>query len=161
VQYIMDTARLPDRGMALAAALSACGKAIDRKVLGPGGGSTVLYNILIAETGAGKQHTINCIRSVLAAVEGADKVKASGLASVQAIEELVNDSPSCLVLIDEVGSWLARVSTSGTGNIAEIPGTLQSLWGWPPEAQWIGTKQKGKDAPSAYGPALAIYGATT
>ena len=53
VQFVMDTAPLPDRKLALAVALSACAKGIDRKVIGPTDNSTVLFNLVIAETGAG------------------------------------------------------------------------------------------------------------
>jgi hypothetical protein len=49
VQYVMDTAPLPDRKLALAVSLSACAKGIDRKVIGPSDNSTVLFNQVIAE----------------------------------------------------------------------------------------------------------------
>ena len=49
VQYVMDTAPLPDRRLALAVSLSACAKGIDRKVIGPSDNSTVLFNQVIAE----------------------------------------------------------------------------------------------------------------
>src|SRR5262249_17625855 len=85
-----------------------------------------------------------------------------GLASVQAIEEIVEETPSALVVIDEVGAWLNRISAGGqTGNVAEIPGTLQSLWAWSPEDEWIGTKRKGKEMVTVFGPALSIFGDST
>src|SRR5262249_32877905 len=108
VQYIYSTAQLPDRFMALAGALSACGKCLDRKVLGPTGNSTILYILLIAETGAGKNHILNCIRIILKAAGMEDAVVASGIASMQSIEEVLEGrgekipgQPSPLVLIDE------------------------------------------------------------
>jgi hypothetical protein len=51
VQYIVDTAQLPDRRMALAGALSVCAKALDRKVTGPRDNSVVLWTVLLSETG--------------------------------------------------------------------------------------------------------------
>src|SRR5262249_38754549 len=145
VQYIYSTAQLPDRFMALAGALSACGKCLDRKVLGPTGNSTILYILLIAETGSGKQHIINCIRIILRAAGMEEAIVASGIASVQAIEEILEGrgekippQPSPLVLIDEYGSFLSRISSKGqTGNVSEIPGHLQTLWGWSPEMEWM------------------------
>ena len=68
VQYVMDTAGLPDRKLALAVALSACAKGIDRKVIGPSGNSTILFTLVIAETGAGKQHGLDCVRALLQAM---------------------------------------------------------------------------------------------
>jgi len=89
VQYIVDTAPLPDRRLALAVSLSTCAKGIDRKVLGPTDNSTVLFNQVIAETGAGKHHGISCSRSLLRAMGLERSIVASGLASVQAIEEII------------------------------------------------------------------------
>jgi hypothetical protein len=167
-QYIIDTAGLPDRTMALAGALSVCAKALDRKVIGPTGNSTVLFNLLIAETGTGKQHIINCIRMLLRAMGMEEVIAASGIASVQSIEEVlegkneVEGKPSALVVIDEYGSFLSRVSSKGQGgNVAEILSSLQTLWGWPPEMEWVGSIKVGKEMVKVYGPAFAIFGSST
>ena len=69
-------------------------KGLDRKVIGPSGTSTVLYILLMAETGAGKQQAIQSIRMVLKAMGLENAIVASGLASVQAIEEIVEEMPS-------------------------------------------------------------------
>ena len=67
-----------------------------------------------------------------------------------------------MILIDEIGAWLNRISAKGqTGNVAEIPGSLQSLWAWSPELNWNGTKRKGKEMVSVFGPALSIFGGST
>ena len=89
VQFVMDTAGLPDRKLALAVALSACAKGIDRKVIGPSGNSTILFTLVIAETGAGKQHGFDCIRVLLRAMGIEQCYAAGGLASVQSIEETI------------------------------------------------------------------------
>ena len=50
-----------------------------------------------------------------------------------------------LVTIDEYGSFLTRIASKGqTGNVSEIPGKLQTLWGWSPEAEYIGDIKVGK-----------------
>jgi hypothetical protein len=67
VQYMLDTNALPDRWMALAGALSVCAKALDRKVLGPRDNSVVLFILILAESGAGKNHILNCIKTILKA----------------------------------------------------------------------------------------------
>jgi hypothetical protein len=161
-QYMVDTSELPHRWLALASALTALAKGLDRKVVGPSGSGTVLYILLEAETGAGKQQALRAIRQILKAMGLAHVIAASALASVQAIEEIVEETPSTLILIDEIGAWLNRISAGGqTGNVAEIPGTLQSLWAWSPEDEWIGTKRKGKDMVTVFGPALSIFGDST
>ena len=167
-QYVHDTAALPDRWLSLATALSACAKALDRKVLGPSGNSVVLWVLLLAETGAGKQHGMNCIRMLLRAMGVEKSYSQSGIASVQAVEQVLegttntDPNPNPLVVIDEVGAWLKRISTKGqTGNVAEIPSILQSLWGWSPEMEWFGTAKVGKEMKPVHGPAFALFGAST
>jgi len=99
-------------------------------------------------------------------------IVASGLASVQAIEEIiegipgvnnsVDPNPNALVVIDEVGSWLSRIlSKSQGGNVSEIPGILQTLWGQPVEDGWIGTKKVGKQMRTFYCVAFSIIGFST
>jgi hypothetical protein len=46
----------------------------------------------------------NCIRMILRALELEDVIVASGLASVQAVEQIVEETPNALVIIDEVGA---------------------------------------------------------
>jgi hypothetical protein len=169
VQFVMDTAGLPDRKLALAVALSACGKGRDRKVVGPSGNSTILFTLVIAETGAGKQHGLDCVRALLRAMGLEGCYAAGGLASVQAIEEVIEGienridcNPNALVAIDEVGGWLSRVLSKGqTGNVSEIPSHLQILWGLPVEGAWIGTKKVGKEMQSWQSVAFAIIGFST
>src|SRR5262249_8351646 len=78
-QYVENTAALPNRWLSLATALASCAKALDRKVLGPTGNSVVLWTLLVAETGAGKQHSLNCIRMLLRAMGAEGAIVANGL----------------------------------------------------------------------------------
>jgi hypothetical protein len=168
-QYVEDTAPFPNRWLSLFTATSALAKGLDRKVLGPTGNSTILWLLLLAESGAGKQHGLSCIRIMLRAMGVEDTLVASGLGSVQGIEEIlmgrgevVDPQPNALVAIDEVGAWLKRISSGGqTGNVAEIPALLQSLWGWPPQLEWTGSKTKGKDMEVVHGPAFSLFGVST
>jgi hypothetical protein len=169
VQYIYDTDQLPDRTMALVGALCVLAKALDRKVLGPRGVSLVLFILLIAETGAGKQHILNCIRILLRAMNRESVIVGSGIASMQSIEEILEGKkgeegkPSALVVIDEYGSsFLRRISSKGqTGNVSEIPSTLQTLWGWSPTLEWQGSIKVGKEVVTVHGPAFSIFGSST
>jgi hypothetical protein len=167
VQYILDTDRRQDRPIALAAALVACHKALDRKVLGPGDISVILFLILIAESGGGKQHAINCLRVLLRAMGLEGTIAGGGIASMQSIEEIlegkkgVDAKPSALIIQDEYGSsFLSRISGQ-TGNVAEIPSTLQSLWGLSPKMEWQGSIKVGKDVVPVHGPAFSIFGIST
>jgi hypothetical protein len=169
IQYVVDTAGLPDRMLALGVALSALGKGIDRKVIGPSGNTVILFILLIAETGAGKQHGLDCIRALLRAMGLEHCYAAGGLASVQAIEEIIegikdrcDPNPNALVVIDEVGSWLQRIlAKSQLGNVSEIPSHLQILWGLSGEGAWIGTKKLTKEMRSWYSVAFSLIGFST
>jgi hypothetical protein len=173
IQYVMDTAGLPSRELALGVSLSALGKGLDRKVIGPSFNTVLLFILLIAETGAGKQHGLDCIRMLLRAMGLEHCYAASGLASVQAIEEIIegipgakgiDPNPDALVVIDEVGSWLQRILSGGrnpVGNVGEIPAHLQILWGQSAKATWMGTKKVGKEMRKWHSVAFALIGFST
>jgi hypothetical protein len=172
VQYIVDTDRLPDRQMALAGAMVACHKALDRKILGPGEISVILFLALLAETGAGKNHILNCIRILLRAMGVENAIAGTGIASKQSIDEILEGPlgkpqlglPSALITIDEYGSFLTRISSKGMGgNITEIPAKLQTLWGWHPQVEYLGDIKVGKaeERVPVYGPAFSIFGVST
>jgi hypothetical protein len=170
VQYMIDTARLPDRWMALGTAISMLGKGIDRKVIGPNGTSNVGYDAVIGLTGIGKQHKLNCGLMLLRAMGVEDCFRAGGIASLQSIEQLIeghgDDHPPCpnsIVVIDELGGWLSRItSKSQSSNVNEIPSILNTLWGWSPEhIAWKGSIKVGKDVKGVFSPALSLLGFST
>jgi hypothetical protein len=168
MQYMLDTNALPDRWMALAGALSVCGKALDRKVLGPDENSVVLFILILAESGAGKNHILNCIKTILKAVGLENAFYGTGIASTQSVEQVLEGmggeggNPSVLIEIDEYGSFLNRISSkSQSGNVAEIPAILRSLWGHSPQATWKGSIKMHKKMVEVHGPAFAICGAST
>src|SRR5262249_7310903 len=123
----------------------------------------------IAETGAGKQHGLDCVRTLLRAMGLEHCYAAGGLASVQSIEEIIEGikdktepNPNALVVIDEFGSWLLRIMGSGqVGNVAEIPAHLQVLWGLTVDGAWMGIKKLGKEMQTWYSVAFALIGFST
>ena len=169
-QYVLDTAGLPDRKMALGVSLSALAKGMDRRVVGPSGNSVILFILIIAETGAGKQHGLDCVRTLLRAMGLEHCYAAGGLASVQSIEEIIEGipgskgtapNPNALVVIDEFGSWLLRIMTGQVGNVAEIPAHLQVLWGLTVDGVWMGIKKLGKEMRGWHSVAFALIGFST
>jgi hypothetical protein len=162
ILHILETARHPDRFMALAAALSAVGKILDRRIIGPTGAGTWLYVLTLAFTGSGKEHLLNCITKVLEEVASAEKIGPSDFASVQAIQEMMELEPSVLALMDEFGSFIARITHgSQSSNVQEITGMLSSFWGKQPGANWRGPKKKGKPIETVSSPALSIFAVST
>src|SRR5262249_37293006 len=61
IEWILATARRPNRVLALTAAIPLVGTLIGRRVAGPTRAATHLYAVAVSPTGAGKQHRINCI----------------------------------------------------------------------------------------------------
>jgi hypothetical protein len=140
VQHIIDTDKYPDRQMALWGALAACGKALDRKVIGPTDSSTVLFLLLLAATAAGKQQSLDCIRTLLRAMDSEALIQGGAVPSVQAIEDMVRTTPNCMILNDEFGRWF-RMIMSQSGNVREIPAVLCKFWGMRPEGAWTVTRR--------------------
>ena len=140
VQHIVDVDMFPDRRMANWAGICALGKAVDRKVIGPTGSSTLLFLILLAATAAGKQNSHDSIRILLRAMGLEKLIQAGGLASVQGTEDIVRHSPNSLVLIDEFGRWL-RMILDQTSNVRELPGTLCKFWAIRPGGSWPITRR--------------------
>src|SRR5262249_18800726 len=56
IEWIVATARRPNRVLALAATIPLVGTLIGRRVAGPTRSATHLYAVAVAPTGAGKQH---------------------------------------------------------------------------------------------------------
>ena len=148
--------------MALWGASCALSKALDRKVIGPTGSTTLLYLILLAATSAGKQHSHDCIRILLRAIGIENLIQAGGLASVQATEDIIKRTPNCLVLIDEFGRWL-RMILAQTGNVRELPGTLCKFWGIRPAGSWTITRRAREEVTNTTidWPALGLGGCST
>jgi hypothetical protein len=174
VQCIYEADSLRNRAVALMAALSGLGKAVDRKYIGPrvvsGGTSTTLYNILFGMTGLGKQHGVNWVRRMLTAIGYENVIVSGGIASFQAVEEILlgksekePGKPSVLISINEYGGFLSRItSRNQAGNVSDIPSILQTLWGWPPGEPWYATAKASRpEVWPVYGPALSLFGACT
>ena len=65
--WICASAKRPQRGLSLGAAVTLVGTAAGRKVAGPTDSGTHLYVLGIAPTGAGKDHPLKCIGRILTA----------------------------------------------------------------------------------------------
>jgi hypothetical protein len=89
----------------------------------------------------------------------------SNIASLQSIEQTLEGvpdkkppKPSVQMMIDEYSSLLNRISSGKTSeNVAEIPGTLNTLWSWSPLLGWQGSIKTGKVMQDVWGPAFSIF----
>ena len=161
VNFIVNSARRPNRLLALGAAVTVIGALIGRRVAGPTKSATHLYVVALAPTGAGKQHPINCIANLLAGAGARDLVGPISFTSSQAIINELKERPNLLCAIDEFGGFLKRISHENAGHYeADITAILRSLWGWC--WSWYNSYAAAKTKSVAIAcPALSIFGTST
>jgi hypothetical protein len=160
IEWNVQTARYPSRVMALAAAIAVVGKLLDRKMAGPTMSATHLYTVVLAPTGSGKQHQLDCVKTLLTTAGVGDLIGLGDFSSVQALQQLIKEKPSCISVMDEFGSFLRRIKDGAQmSNIREITGEMRTLWSsW---IQYDSIKKAKDDSVRVYSPAFAIFGVTT
>ncbi len=160
IEWNVRTARYPSRMMALAAAIAVVGKLLDRKVAGPTMSGTHLYTVVLAPTGSGKQHQLDVVKTLLTTAGMGDLIGPGDFSSVQALQQLIKEKPSCISVIDEFGSFLRRIKDGAQmSNIREITGEMRTLWSsW---IQYDSIKKAKEESVRVYSPAFAIFGVTT
>lgn len=159
--WIADSSRRPQRGLALAAACTILGTAAGRKYAGPTRSGTHLYVLGLARTSAGKDHALQQIARVLNACGMSQHLGPSQFMSLSAVVKRLNRAPLTLSPMDEFGSFLARINNRrASPHERAITGVLRTAWGSsfqtmsPPE--WA----NGPSDP-IHSPALSIYGVST
>lgn len=161
VDWIADSSRRPQRGLALGAALTVLGTAAGRKFGGPTRTGTHLYVLGLARTSAGKDHALQQIARILNACNMAAHLGPSQFMSLSAVVKRLNRAPLTLSPMDEFGAFLSRINNRrASPHERAITGVLRTAWGSsfqtmsPPE--WA----NGPSDP-IHSPALSIYGVST
>ena len=160
-RWICDSARTPQPGGALLAALTLVGTAAGRIYAGPTRSATHLYALFLAPSGAGKDHPIKCISRILNTATMGQHLGPSQFMSMSALIKRMTRQPLTLSGVDEFGSFLGRINgRKASPHEKAITGVLRTAWGTsfdtlaPPE--WAG--QVGDPIHS---PALSLYGVST
>jgi len=161
IEWILATARRPNRVLALAAAIPLVGTLIGRRVAGPTMSATHLYTIAVAPTGAGKQHPINCISELLIAAGASNHIGPNRFMSGSALCSFVMRKPLSLCCSDEIGNFLAKVTAKGaSGHEREITSVLRNLWSasfmMAQMPEWAT-----REARNIHTPALSFFGTST
>lgn len=161
VDWICDSARRPQRGLALGAALCLVGTAAGRKYAGPTRTGTHLYALGLARTSAGKDHPLQCIARILTACQMQQHIGPSQFMSLSAVVNRLTRTPLTLSGMDEFGSFVARINNRRASTHEQaITGILRTAWSSsfqtmsPPE--WAG-----RSSEPIHAPALSIYGVST
>lgn len=159
-KHILDTAIKPQPELALAAAFSACGALMGRKIQSEWGNRTNLYFLCLAETGAGKDHMRSVIKSAYTHAELETRIiedlaSEVGLVSALAIE------PSSLLLIDEFGKFLQATNSPRASHLYAINRLLLTLYSSANQL-FVGKKYKqSENNINIQEPCLNLVGITT
>ncbi|WP_374308254.1 bifunctional DNA primase/polymerase [Methylocella sp.] len=159
VEWIVASSEYPSRVLALSAAIAVLGTVIGRRVAGPTGSDTSIYALNVAPTGAGKSAPQQCAHSLISAVES-KLLGPSDFTSCYAIESHLADKPLSLCIMDEFGSFLAKVTHQRSNSYQqEITKVLRRAW--DAFAEYSGLQRVDKVAPSMKWPALSLIGSST
>jgi bifunctional DNA primase/polymerase-like protein/uncharacterized protein DUF3987 len=161
IDWITDSARRPNRVLALGTAIAVVGTLIGRRVASPSRSATHLYVIGIAKTGAGKNHPIDCIMRLMTAANARHHIGPGEFISMPAVISVLQRKPLSICPIDEFGAFLKRINGRRASSFeASISKTLRQIWGASfqeiPGPEWAGRQSETISAP-----AISIVGATT
>jgi hypothetical protein len=109
VNWIVAHARLPNRVLALAAALIVIGTLIGRRAMGPTGSATHLYVMNIGPSGSGKDGPRKAIPVSLDAAGAGVHLHLGDIYSQSAMNKLLTKMPLCAVVRDEIAGFLGRL----------------------------------------------------
>ena len=127
--WIVANARLPNRVLALAAALTVAGTLIGRRAMGPTGSATHLYITLVARASAGKDWPRKAIPVLLDAAGAGAHLHLGDITSEPAMNKMLTKTPLCAVVRDEIVSFLSRiVHPRASGWEQSLLDMLCTLW---------------------------------
>lgn len=161
IEWISESARRPQRGLALGAALTLVGTAAGRKYAGPTRTGTHLYVLGLARTSAGKDHPLQCVNRVLTAANMAPHIGPSQFMSMSALVKRLLRYPLTLSAMDEFAAFLARINNRrASPHEQAITGILRTAWS--SSFQTMTTPEwSGQPAEPIHAPSLTIYGTAT
>jgi hypothetical protein len=129
IDWIVATARRPNRVLALGAAITVVGTLIGRRVAGPTRSATHLYVIPVGPTGSGKQHLLEATMALMWAADAHGHIGPGEFISMPAVLNFIARKPLALCLQDEYGAFLHRITSKrASGFETAISKVLRTLW---------------------------------
>jgi len=161
IEWIVGTARRPNRVLALGAAITIVGTLIGRRVAGPTRSATHLYVVSVGPTGSGKQHLFDSTTQLMKSAGAESHIGPSEFISMPAVINFLLRKPLALCLQDEYGAFLKRItSRKASGFESSISKILRTLWSTSfaamTTAEWANREMK-----VIQSPAISIYGLST
>jgi len=161
IEWVVSTARVPNRILALGTALTTIGTLIGRRVGGPTDSGTHLYVLMLGRTGSGKDHPLKSAGRLLDAAKANHLLGASEFTTDSAVNNTMVDQPCSLCPMDEFGSFLKRITAKrASGWEKNVTKVLRTAWG--SSFDLITTPAyAGRKSSTIRWPALSILGAST
>jgi hypothetical protein len=161
IDWIVATARRPNRVLALGAAITLVGTLIGRRVAGPTRSATHLYVVPVGPTGSGKQHLFDSTTALIKAAGAQSHIGPGEFISMPAVVNFIMRKPLALCLQDEYGAFLRRItSKKASGFENAISKILRTLWATSfsamATAEWASREMK-----IIQSPAISILGLST
>jgi hypothetical protein len=130
VDWVVATARRPNRVLALGTGITVIGTLIGRRVASPTRSGTHLYVVPIGRSGAGKQHILSSAMRLMRAANAEAHVGPSRFHSGSAIFQRLKIMPVMICLQDEIGGVLRAMTDRQAGtHERQIGELMRSLWG--------------------------------
>ena len=107
IDWITDTARRPNRVLALGAAITVIGTLIGRRAAGPTRSATHLYLVTVAPATAGKDHPRRCILPLLESAGAGVHAHLGDITSQSGLNRAMTSTPLCIVVVDEIAGFSA------------------------------------------------------
>jgi hypothetical protein len=161
VDWIVSTARRPNRVLALGAAIVTIGTLIGRRVAGPTRSATHLYVVTVAPATSGKDHPRRCILTLLEAANAGVHAHLGDITSQSGFNRVMKNTPLSVVVIDEIAGFLGRI-TSPQSSYWErrLSGKLREQWSCSFGAIGTMTSAEYNDT-RILCPAMSIFGTST
>lgn len=162
--WIEDTSSIPNRPLAVAAAVSTLSVICGRWLYGPTNSAVNIYVAMLGQTGIGKDRPLSAPGEILHACELGRLAKSGKAFSVSALEQIIVDTPVCLAAVDEMGTnLLARIMHKrASPQESAMKGTLQELWSRTlGKGPFLTTARASAQSIEVQDPALTLFGAST
>lgn len=161
VDWIVSSARRPNRTLALGAAIPVIGTLMGQAIAGPTLSATHLYIVALAPTGAGKDHPLRSIMTILKGCNADRLVGPDEFISMPAVISFLLKKQLSVCPIDEIGAFLKRLGHfKASAYEKSVTKMLRSVWG--ASFRSIMTPEwAAKESKEIKNPAMSIYGVST
>lgn len=161
-QHIYTNSDIPRSRMAVAATLSTIGTVLSNKVSINNRAFTNMYNLMVLESGGGKNYPLRFPAFYLKEAGCRDLVGFGAVGSETALIDKLSEQPVRIDTIDEATKlFMAGKATGSSAFQQKIIDILNDLW-TAPGKQFYGKKNAGKEpVGDCFSPCLNIISATT